>query len=422
MSEWGAVLVMFWALYLVDGVGAGRRERLFLSAWRGGLAWRRGWRFWRRAPRLGGWPARTASLAQASWFFAPAWPWAYAVALEDLPVSLTADGLVNRSCAAAARPPFQPDVPRAVRWEDIGKIATSGGWLTLDGRRFAPASEALDAAGLRRIAERLRPLAAKDRAAVITAWHARRFSVTRARRRFAVALGRTRGLAFLNTLQVGGWAALSAGLLTEAFAPVSATGEVASWRQLGTPQGPWWMLIAGLVLAHGMAVWEAWSLHRRLHPERAEDRANLIFSALLLPPQALRLRAALMRPLARGLAPLAGALVAGRPATARAVASATWRDVLYPMRPATLPGFFAKLGDEATALVRPAVERALAEATAGGLGGVMPAELDAAPGAAVGGKFGRGVCAYCPRCGDGFVRADGVCPQGVALRSVDGVR
>ena len=405
MAEWGAVVARVWALYLADGMGAGRRERLYLSAWRGG--WR--WRFWRRGPG----PARAASLTQASWFFAPAWPWSYTLATEDLPVGLTVEGLANRPRASTTRPAFRPNIPRAVKWEDMGEIATSGGWLTLDGRRFAPATEALDAHELRRLAARLRPLPAAGRAAEIAAWHTRRFSVTRARRRFVVALGRTRGLAVLNTVQTAGWVALSVGLLAEFFSPVSPTGEIDPWRQLGTPQGSWWILVAALALTHGLAVWEAWSLHRRLHPERKEERGNLVFSALLLPPQALRLRAALMRPLARGLAPLAGALAAGTPETAREAAAATWRDVLYPARPENLPPFFATLGDEAAGLARPAVERSLAQATASGLAGVTPAELDAAPA-----HFARGVCAYCPRCGDGFARADGVCPQGVVLKPV----
>ena len=427
MAEWWSVVAVFWALYLVDGVSLGRRERLFLSSWRGGCSWRPRCivelLFWRKDKRAKetakpavARPTRTAGLTQASWFFPPPWPWAYALALDDLPAGLAADGLGNWPAVSTARPPWTPDTLRAIRWEQVEAAATRGGWLMVGGRRVSPATEALDAAGLRHLAERLKPLAKKERAAAIAAWQARRFSVLRARRRLAVALHRTRGLALMNTLQTGGWLALSAGLLSGVFDPVPAAGQpFEPWRHLDALQTPWWILAAWLVFAHGLSVFDAWGLHRRLYPARKEERANLVFSALLLPAQALRLRAALLRPLGRGLAPLAGALAVGTPAAARAAAEATLRDAEHPMRPATLPALLAGIADEAAALTRPALERALADATAGGLAGVRPADLLAPPA-----RPGPGVCAYCPRCGDEFVRADGVCPQGVKLKAIDG--
>lgn len=429
MAEWWSVVAVFWALYLADGVSLGRRERLFLSSWRGGCTWRPrcAWRlrFWRREKRAdpaakgiaaAARPARTAGLTQASWHFPPPWPWAWALALDDLPASLAPEGLGNWPAVSTARPPAAPDALRAIRWETVETIARRGDWLLIDGRRFAPATEALDAGELRRLAERLKPLAAPERAKVLAAWQARRFSVLRARRRLAVALRRTRGLALMNTLQAGGWLALSVGLLSGAFSPeLPADQPFEPWRHLASPQAPWWMLGGWLVLAHGLGVFDAWGLHRRLHPSRKEERANLVFSALLLPAQALRLRAALLRPLARGLSPLAGTLAVGTPAEARAAAQATLRDADYPVRPASLPPLLARLADEAAALARPALERALADATAGSLAGLKPAELLAPPA-----RPGPGVCAYCPRCGDEFVRADGMCPQGVKLKAIEG--
>ncbi len=421
MAEWWPVVAVFWALYLADGMSLGRRERLFLSSWRSGGRWRP--RFRRRGKRVDaaamGAAARlerTAGLTQASWYCPPPWPWAWALALDDLPASLAAEGLGNWPAVSTARPAPAPDALRAIRWENVETIASRGGWLLIDGRRFAPATEALGAGELRRLAEQLKPLAKPERAKAIAAWQARRFSVLRARRRLAVALRRTRGLALMNTLQTGGWLALSAGLLGGTFSPELPTDQpFEPWRHLASPQAPWWILVAWLVLAHGMGVFEAWGLHRRLHPARKEERANLVFSALLLPAQALRLRAALFRPLGRGLAPLAGVLAAGTPAAARAAAAATLRDAEYPVRPASLPPLLARLGDEAAVLTRPALERALAGAAASGLAGLRPVDLLAPPA-----KPGPGVCAYCPRCGDEFVRSDGVCPQGVKLEAIDG--
>jgi hypothetical protein len=399
MSEWGSLVALFWALYLADAVGGGRRERLWLTSWRGGYTLG----FWPR--RRAGRRADAARLTQARWHLAPLAPWAWSLSLDDAPVGLTAQGISNRAEVSTARPAPMPDTPRAVRWEDLGKVEVRSGFLWVAGKKFTPCSEALDKGGLRTLAERLAVEAPAAREKEIAAWHARRFSVTRARRRLAVGLRRTRTLAWVNTLQVAGWGALSAGLLSEAFNPGSPT-------RLGF-LAPWWLLVFWLLAAHVWAVTEAWRVHGRLHPTRGEERAGLIFSALLLPAQALRLRVLLLRPLAKEMAPLAGVLALGTPTSARAAAAATWRDAVYPSRPAELPSFFIRLGGEAIALALPAVERALGDATAAGLAGVTPAELLAPPA-----RRGRGVCAYCPRCGDEFVRADGVCPHGVALRSL----
>jgi hypothetical protein len=392
MSEWWSVVVVFWALYLADGVSGGRRERLFLWAWRG-----------------------RARLTQASWFCAPPAPWAYAAALDDLPASLAVEGLTNWPSAATSRPPPLPDELRAVKWEDVDGVKLSGGQLWLAGRAFAPSGVAWDAAGLRRLVEELKPVGAEARRGRIAAWHARRFSVTRARRRLRVALGRTRRLAIMNTLQTAGWALLSAALLSGWFTPSWEAGASVPWAGATAGALAWWGLLAWLLVSHAMVVYAAWSVHRRLYPAQGEARWNLVFGALLLPPQALRLRAALMRPLGAGLAPLAVVLAAGAPRVAKAAAEATWRDVIYPLRPERLPELIARLSDEATALARSAVERALAEATAAGAAGVRPEDLLAAP------VRGRdGACGYCPRCGDTFMRAEGRCPQGVALRKVAG--
>lgn len=390
MSEWWSVVVVFWLLYLADGVSGGRRERLFLSAWRG-----------------------RARLTQASWFFAPPAPWGYSIPLDDLPASLTSEGVCNWPSVSTSRPPPLPGELRAVKWENTSDAKLRGGRLWLAGRAFAPVGVAWDAEDVRRLTAELRSLPPEARRARIEAWHARRFSLVRARRRFRVTLGRTRTLAVMNTLQTGGWLALSAALLGGVFVPSWPAGAQTPWQGATPGDLVWWALIAVLVVSHAQAVYEAWSVHRRLYPKQGEARLNLLLGALLLPPQALRLRAALMRPLGMGLAPLPVVLAAGAPDTAREAAQATYRDVRHPLRPGRLPGLIVGLADEATDLARPAVERVLAEATGGGLMGVTPEALLAPPARRMAGE-----CAYCPRCGDGFLRADGVCPQGVALRKI----
>ncbi|MEY4488082.1 MAG: hypothetical protein RIQ79_590, partial [Verrucomicrobiota bacterium] len=278
MSEWWSVVALFWALYLADGVSGGRRERLFLSSWRGACAWR----FWprRRSKKSAAGvrrvqPARTATLTQAGWHFTPPWPWAWTLALEDLPGGLAAEGLTNWPGTSTARPPALPDHTGAVRWETVDKINTTGGWLTLGGRRFMPTTTALDAAGLRSLAERLGPMNPARRAKEIAMWQSRFFSVLRARRRLATGLARTRGLASLNTLQFTGWLLLSAALLGGVFDPAQPFGPLGSWRRLDPAQIKWWGLCGGLLFTHVVAVIAAWRLHRRLYPKLKDERANL---------------------------------------------------------------------------------------------------------------------------------------------------
>jgi hypothetical protein len=95
-------------------------------------------------------------------------------------------------------------------------------------------------------------------------------------------------------------------------------------------------------------------------------------------------------------------------------AAATLRDLDFPVRPPGLAATVSSLAGSAARLIRPAVEKALTDAGKDGVTGLSAAELLAPPV-----TLGTGVCAYCPRCGDGFLRADGQCPQGVQLRRVD---
>ncbi len=408
MSEWWSVVAVFWTLYLVDGVFFGRRERLFLSSWRG--EWR--WRFWRRA-RVTQSP-RTAHLAQASWHISPPFPWAYTLALDDLPASFAAEGFTNWPGAATSRPPPIPDSPSAASWGTAVKIGTDGPWITLGGSRFAPVTNALDGRALRELIERLAALDPGRRESEINTWHTRRFSVLRARRRLGAGMARTRGLVWMNTLQFAGWIALSVALVRGIFDPGLPFGSAGSWRWLEPEQIRWWAVCGWLFLMHFVVLGVAWRLHGKLHPLRTSERANLIFSALLLPAQAMRLRAALLGPLAQGIAPLAATLAAGTPETARVAAASTLRDLEFPVRPTGISETVSGFADSAAGLIRPAVEKALADAAKDGVAGLSAAELLAPPA-----NLGAGVCAYCPRCGDGFLRADGQCPQGVKLRPLD---
>lgn len=396
MSEWIEVVAVFWLFWLADGLVGGRRERLHLFAWRGSA----------RRPRAG--------LAQASWFPPSPAPWGWSLALEDVPLALSAEGVINRPAGATARPAFAPAHLAGAKWDEVEKIDAHGGWIRINGRLFAPETASLDARALGELAARLRCRDAVARAAILAEWHARRFAFARARRRLRVALGRTAWLARWNTAQTAGWVALSVALLAGWFAPAAALGRVLSPRDaelVAAGNAPWWGLLAWLGALHALVLTEAWRAHRRLYPALVGERSSLVFSALLLPAQALRLRAALLRPLAREFAPLPLILAAGAPEVARAAARATLGDLLHPARLGAADAVVARLVEAGAAGMRPAVEGALAAARAAGAAGLDTEALFAPPARPPG-----GACAWCPRCGDTFVRADGACPQGVPLR------
>lgn len=419
-SEWGSVLAVFWTLYLVDGLRGGRRDRLFFHAWHGAIRGsqpeetgvaagcptsngRRG----KVPPASSAQKARrpvhsfrfTAHVTQASWFLPPPAPFAWTLPVDDLPASLAPEGLTNWPSGSASRPPPLPEAVVTLRWEDIKDLKERSGWIFINGSRFAPATPGLTAAELSKLWRELLPLSPCKRAQRLTNWQRARFSTTPLRRRVRVALGRSAGLAALNTAVAGVLLALTAYLLLDGPSRVPT-----HWRdQLGQTLPT---LLAASALLHVASCAWFWSLHRRLFPRAGQDRASLLFTAILVPPQALRLRQHLVVRLGSHLHPLALALVCAAPQVATAIARDTLRDLRWPKIPSGLPSETAELVRASGRLVEPIVHECLT--AQGPL--FDPEALLVAPN-----RSSPEICAYCPRCGDTFTGDTQRCPHGVVL-------
>lgn len=379
-SEWWSILAVFWGLYLADGLRGGRRERFHFRGW-----------FATRRPNGRSTPA--------SWFFIPPAPSVWALAAEDLPASLAPEGVTNWPSASAARPPPLPEHVVSFRWEEIQRVEDRAGHLYINGQRFAPSTPGLTAAALGTLARELAPLTTAARTVRLQAWHSARFASARFGRRLRSVLARSRGLAFLNTVQVLLLAAVSAYLLLDGPDRVQPVMRDSLARAL-----PAFLIsYAGL---HVIAVGSFFMLHRRFYPQAVQERISVIFTALFVPPQALRLRLHLTSRLVGGLHPLAVALATLPPTHARELAADTVRDLHWPRLAANLPAGATALVRSSLVVLAPVVNAALDRQTPP----VPVASLLTPPV-----RESASACAYCPRCGDQFTRLDACCPHGAPL-------
>jgi len=379
-SEWWPVLAVFWGLYLADGLRGGRRDRLFFYHWTGYAKLR-------------------ARFTQATWFLIPPSSDAWTIVADDLPASLAPEGLTNWPSVSAARPPPLPDAIRVFRWEEIQRVEDRAGWIYINGHRFAPVTPGLTANSLGTLARELAPLNLEMRAARLRIWQTGRFCSARLKRRMQAVLLRSRSLVFLNTVQVTILAIVSAYLLFDGPARLSPELRDAIADRL-----PVFLIVcAGL---HLLALVGFYRLHRRIYPRAGQELASILFTALFVPPQALRLRLHLTSKLAAGLHPMTVALACARPAVARAVATDTLRDLHWPRRPVTLPASVDQLVRSSASLLKPIMLEALGRQSAA----FSPDSLLAPPTCE-----SPQACAYCPRCGDEFTRLDSRCPHGVPL-------
>src|SRR5471032_750028 len=131
MSDHTLLVVVFWALFLLDGALVGRRARFGFVSWLGG---RRAQPVWRR------------------WHVLSPWPGGWRVMADDLPFSFSPAGLCNWPAGSAARPAETPDTVQAWRWEDIADVQERNGRLVINGKVFCAASALLPADELRALA------------------------------------------------------------------------------------------------------------------------------------------------------------------------------------------------------------------------------------------------------------------------------
>lgn len=373
MSEWLSVILIFWGLWLADGwkiattalhhvAGRGRRARLIFG--RFGQV-----RFWPT-----GWQTQVA----------------------DIPFALSPAGLCNRPVGAVGRPTETPHLAQAWAWADITQAEAKDGWLFVNGRRFCRDTGHLPAGQLLALAK-LDPAA---RAARLAWWLHRWLRPAHLRRRARVLMRRTETVVTLN----GALLLVAAGLSVH-FAGYGGYEPPATWIRTVERTLP--LLGAYFLFFHvaamGLAIWAA----RKLKPVRPSKRGTNLFTAAMLPAQALRLRALLAEAYFPVQHPLAYALAFARPCELAAVAFQVLGDLRWPIdgrNDSALAGEICSWHRrELTGLVRGRLAAA----------GVAEEKLFAAPVADA-----SGGCRYCPRCLSQFSDPAAHCSHGIELQPV----
>lgn len=375
MSEWISVLAVFWVLWLIDGAKVGPRPTFtFLPGWRRRGAFTFG-RFSRPPADPGGWRI------QAS----------------DVPLALGTAGVCNRGAGAAGRPANGDAVPQAWRWSEIKEVGVAAGWIYVNGRRFCPDTGHVTGPELWAIAQAAPAERARWRAGLLTRW----FQPRRVAVRRRLLLGRTRLIGWLNVAVLAGAAALTLYLAGDIAGRVPPrTGERVAQVL------PW--VVLGLALLHATAVGLAWRVLRRLKAVAPEKRRANLLSALLLPPQALRLRALLAEGFFPAQHPLALALAVGSPQVQTELAFNVVADLRWPVGEAEATPLAREILAEFRGVLAAKVALELVPAGLTPEGLVVPPPADSA-----------GSRLYCPRCRAQFVAGRTVCPQGISLERLE---
>lgn len=369
------MLLVFWALWLVDGIklppvarfgvtGRSRRGRLVFG-------------------RL----------------LLPAWsPAAWRVVAADIPFALSPAGICNRPAGAAGRPAGAPARAIAWAWSEVRETAVKDGWILINGARFCRDTGHLRAAqilGLARLSE-------AERTARVGWWLQRWLRPAHLRRRADALAGRTTMPALLNALFLALAVVITLYLVADGANRLAPKQAEAVARSLP--------LVAGyLVLLHLAALIATWRAVRRLKVPGEDKRSIALFSAALLPPQALRLRALAGDGWFPAQHPLALALAFARQPELTALAFQTLGDLRWPVGEAD----DSPLTRTITAWHRAQLAQRLAPLL--NAAGIQEAELFRAPRA-----DGPASCRYCPRCRSQFTSETARCAHGVELRPVAG--
>jgi hypothetical protein len=324
-------------------------------------------------------------------------PGSWRLPVAEVPVSLSPVGITNQPAGAAGRPGEPPVVAQAWRWEEIREVGLAGGWVFVNGVRFAPDTGHLTPRELLALAGTTGEERERRLRALLQRW----FRPTQLRRRVRVLIGRTRTPAGLNAVTLAGLVGISA----------YVAGDVAAWIPTRWSEGavvalPWFLL--GLLVIHLGAVILAGRALRRLRPVRPQKRGANLLSALLLPPQALRLRALAGDGFFPVMHPLAAIVALGRPRQVEEWAFNAVADLRWPLAPENE----SPLDREIAGWFRAELERRVA-ALLDGVG--LRSEGLLAPPV----PDGPASCRYCPRCRDQFGSGPAVCPNGVTLLPLD---
>ncbi len=365
------MLLVFWALWLGDGIklppaarfgvtGRGRRARVVFGRILPSTAWPTGWR----------------------------------LIAADLPFTLSPEGICNRPAGSAGRPAEAPLRATAWAWDEVRETGVKGGWILINGARFCRDTGHLRASqilGLARMPE-------AQRTARLSWWLARWFRPAHLRRRARALAGRTRTPALVNTLFLGLAVAISAYLLADVANRLPPARADALAR--GLP-----LLPGYLALLHPAGLVSTALALRRLKVPGEDKRGIALFSAALLPPQALRLRALAGEGWFPAQHPLAVALAFGPAAVRAELAFNVLGDLRWPVGVAEDSPLAVRIAAWHRTALRDLIEPQLAAA------GIEADGLFRAPR-----PDGPASCRYCPRCGSQFTTEIARCPHGVELR------
>jgi hypothetical protein len=378
MPEWASFIAVFWLLWAIDGVRIAPRAIFTVAEWVWDGWLRRTWTTFSRLSLPGPWGS--------SW----------RVTTADVPLAISPHGICNRPVGAAGRPADAPHVARAWGWEEVREVTAADGWLVVNGAKFCPDTGHVGAAELLALAK----LPAASREARLRVRLRRWLRPAHLRRRQKKLCGRTQWVAALNSATFSGFGLLSVYVIAEVAGGLPA--EVSARIVTALP----WVVLA-LLLAHFAGVFAAWRALKRLPAVAAHKRGLNLFTAALMPPQALKLRALVGEGFFPAQHPLAVVLAFGGERVRREAAFHTLSDLHWPIGGAGDPPLAREIAAWHRAALRAEVEPHLRAA------GLAPEALLAAPR-----PDGSASCAYCPRCGDQFVPGRTACPQGVALKAL----
>lgn len=371
MSEWVSVFAVFWALWAVDGA---RLAPYRLFTVRGG-----GWR---------------SVIAYGRLSLPGGWPGSWRLATPDVPLVLSPAGVGNAPAGGSGRPAERPVEARALRWAEVREVGVAKGWIFVNGAAFCPDTGHVSAPRLLELV-RMDP-AMREQA--IRATMDRWFRPALLRRRVRVLQARTAWPARLNVLSLVVLAVLCAYVVADLASRLPETWSAGLVVALPG-------VLLGLLLAHLAAVVLTWRALRRLPPVLPEKRRSTLLSALLLPPQALRLRAVAGEGYFPAQHPLAVAVAFGNAAVRAEYAFQALSDMRWPLGESARSPLEAEIGGWFRRELEARLVR-LCTASDVGLEALFVAPLPDAPAS----------CNYCPRCRDQFVAGPSECPHGIPLR------
>lgn len=378
MTQGQQWFIIFVLLYVVEClVWVGPRTWVFLSGW---------WGRWKRFDPQPGAVKGRALLCE------PLPPMGWGFLAEAWPLSLTAEGAGSRVLAApnpGRRPPLRPGF---CRWEE---------------RRLPPhaaLSTRTQAAVLRTLTQELAEAPESARGELIDAALRESMDVEAARAAYGRFRAETAGLRDLLN-----WGAFPFFLGVVPFA---------YWRAGQTL--PFFVTLGAACLLLLVAAVMFWRLHRRLWPERSEERWQQTAFVALVPPHGLRSPQYFAREWLAGFHPLAVAAAVLPREKLEVVAGRFWRDAVHPLPAAS--GLLSEdredgSGESVDAAeqaahdfhqrhYRPALEACLRQA------GLEPEALEQPPAARA------GAASFCPRCHQLFTRPEAVCADCDGLGAV----